>query len=139
MIDGDCKPITPDRSSSTLYPGLPSLEPLELKAAVPHMLLWIDYCARTLPARRPLSHARQFTTGCAGSTPQNLKGEDGIMVIEEDMSATRSMPSYIERTDLILVMTPPSTDVDTGRACSYTSWRGSGCAPVCAGVLTQGQ
>lgn len=63
--------------------------------------------------------------------PQDLRDEDGGMVIglaEDGMNAIRSIPSYIERTDLVLVMTPPSTHADTGRACSYCSWRGRGCA-----------
>jgi hypothetical protein len=45
------------------------------------------------------------------------------------MNAIRSIPSYIERTDLVLVMAPPwTTHVDTGRACSYCYWRRRGCA-----------
>ena len=49
--------------------------------------------------------------------------------VEEGMNAIRSIPSYIERTDLVLVMAPPWTaHVDTGRACSYCYWRRRGCA-----------
>ena len=64
--------------------------------------------------------------------PQALRDEDGGVAVgqaEEGMNAIRSIPSYIERTDLVLVMAPPWTaHVDTGRACSYCYWRRRGCA-----------
>ena len=64
--------------------------------------------------------------------PQALRDEDGGVAVgqaEEGMNAIRSIPSYIERTDLVLVTAPPWTaHVDTGRACSYCYWRRRGCA-----------
>ena len=61
--------------------------------------------------------------------PQNLKEEDGMRVLgqeEDGMNAIHSIPSYVERTDLILVMAPPASHADTGCACNYRSWRSRG-------------
>ena len=108
MIAGECKPITPDWNATIMQPGsLPIVGSSQLKASIPHMYLWIDYC----------------------SMPQDLRDDDGGMVVGQaggGMDAIRSTPSYIERTDLVLVMTPPATHADTGRACAYCSWRGRG-------------
>lgn len=60
--------------------------------------------------------------------PQNVKEEDGLKIVgqEDRMNAIRSIPSYLERTDLILVMAPPASHADTGSACNYRSWRSRG-------------
>jgi len=90
MIAGECKPITPDWNATIMQPGsLPIVGSSQLKASIPHMYLWIDYC----------------------SMPQDLRDDDGGMVVGQaggGMDAIRSTPSYIERTDLVLVMTPPA-------------------------------
>ena len=46
MMAGKCKPITPDWNATIMQPGgLPIVGESQLKASIPHMFLWIDYCA----------------------------------------------------------------------------------------------
>ena len=47
MIAGECKPTTPEWNAAiaTKPGGLPVVGASQLKASIPHMFLWIDYCA----------------------------------------------------------------------------------------------
>ena len=47
MIAGECKPTTPDWNAAiaTKPGGVPVVGASQLKASIPHMFLWIDYCA----------------------------------------------------------------------------------------------
>ena len=73
MMAGKCKPITPDWNATIMQPGsLPIVGSSQLKASIPHMYLWIDYC----------------------SMPQDLRDDDGGMVVGQaggSMDAIRSI------------------------------------------------
>jgi len=60
MMAGECKPITPDWNTAIMRPGgLPIVGGSQLKASIPHMFLWIDYCAHAPiphPFRMPTAH-----------------------------------------------------------------------------------
>ena len=47
MIAGECTPTTPEWNAAiaTKPGGLPVVGASQLKASIPHMFLWIDYCA----------------------------------------------------------------------------------------------
>lgn len=56
MIAGECKPTTPDWNAAITQPeGLPIVGASQLKASIPHMFLWIDYCAHVPTVCTPVS------------------------------------------------------------------------------------
>ena len=61
MIAGECTPTTPEWNAAiaTKPGGLPVVGASQLKASIPHMFLWIDYCAHAPiphPFRMPTAH-----------------------------------------------------------------------------------
>ena len=64
MIAGECKPTTPEWNAAiaTKPGGLPVVGASQLKASIPHMFLWIDYCAHShrlhirFEGRQPTAH-----------------------------------------------------------------------------------
>ena len=75
-------------SSSTDF-----VTPEEMQAALPAMYLWVDYCC--LPARN---------FGVESKT-----GEPAAHITD----ARASIPSYLERTTMVIVLAPPSADAQT--------------------------
>lgn len=81
-------------------------------AALPHMLCWLDYCS----VPQPLA-ASEEAVG-----PRLSRAE---LTVQLD-DAVRSIPAYVERAALMVVLVPLARHVDTGASCSISSWRSRG-------------
>mmetsp|Transcript_22149 Transcript_22149/g.59525 ORF Transcript_22149/g.59525 Transcript_22149/m.59525 type:complete len:240 (-) Transcript_22149:758-1477(-) len=105
LMEGDFSAITSDIIGQFWMGDSIKLKADQLRSAVPHMFLLIDYV----------------------SMPQNVV-DDSIGQREDGMNAILSIPSYIERTSLILVLAPPTKHKDTHRICDFRScgWRSRG-------------
>jgi len=73
------------------------------KAALPEMFVWLDYL----------------------SMPQSNYGEDQVHA-QDAALAVRSIPAYMERCSLLIVLAPPCRHQDTGSVCNYGTWRRRG-------------
>mmetsp|Transcript_30138 Transcript_30138/g.76154 ORF Transcript_30138/g.76154 Transcript_30138/m.76154 type:complete len:679 (-) Transcript_30138:137-2173(-) len=73
------------------------------KASLPEMYVWLDYF----------------------SMPQVLTGADKACM-QAAAQAVQSIPSYMERCALLMVVAPPCKHNDTGLVCNYATWRGRG-------------
>jgi len=73
------------------------------KAALPGMYIWIDYCC----------------------IPQVAAGAESTLW-EAAGHAITSIPAYMERCSLLVVLAPPCKHKDTGSVCNYATWRGRG-------------
>ena len=58
------------------------------------------------------------------SMPQALAYETEASA--ELMDAVNSIPSYVERAALVLVLAPPCVHANTGKVCNYKTWRQRG-------------
>mmetsp|Transcript_3881 Transcript_3881/g.6831 ORF Transcript_3881/g.6831 Transcript_3881/m.6831 type:complete len:655 (-) Transcript_3881:325-2289(-) len=77
----------------------PSVSMQEFIAA--EVYIWIDYCC--IPQIEETSHA-----AC------------------DVVDAVRSIPAYMERCSLLLIIAPVSSHKETGKSCNYASWRRRG-------------
>jgi len=73
------------------------------RAALPDMYVWIDY----------------------SSMPQVTPGGD-VASVQHAANAIVSLPAYVERCALLLVVAPVVTHVDTNLTCNYATWRQRG-------------
>lgn len=73
------------------------------KKALPGMFVWVDYCCM----------------------PQ-VNEEGGLTQWKQAAAAVQSLPSYVERCDLMLILTPVCMHADHDGPCNYASWRTRG-------------
>ena len=73
------------------------------KAAVPHMFAWLDFLS--IP---------QTAAYCDLSTSEDLK------------NAVESIPAYVERSALLLILVPVCVHLDRQESCSFSTWRKRG-------------
>jgi len=71
--------------------------------ALPGMSVWIDYCCM----------------------PQ-VNDECGLAQWKQAAAAVQSLPSYVERCDLMIILAPVCMHADHGEPCNYASWRTRG-------------
>eukprot|EP00930_Biecheleria_cincta_P068183 TRINITY_DN5537_c0_g4_i1.p1 TRINITY_DN5537_c0_g4~~TRINITY_DN5537_c0_g4_i1.p1 ORF type:complete len:662 (+),score=94.37 TRINITY_DN5537_c0_g4_i1:82-2067(+) len=71
--------------------------------SLPNMYIWIDYCC----------------------IPQVSVSTDDASIAAAS-KAVQSIPAYVERCDLLLVLAPVCTHQDTGKACNFATWRSRG-------------
>lgn len=104
LLSGDTGDVEADWLSQLFLGirGATRVSSASFKVSLPHMFVWMDYV----------------------SMPQNL--EDAIGQKEDGMNAIRSIPAYVERSSIMLVLAPPATHKDLGVACGYKSWRSRG-------------
>ena len=71
MIAGECKPTTPEWNAAiaTKPGGLPVVGASQLKASIPHMFLWIDYCALAPTDCTSVSRASLLTARIVALSP----------------------------------------------------------------------
>lgn len=77
-------------------------------AALPHMFCWLDYCSIPQPG--------------AEEELAELGAPRGD-VSTHHAKAIRSMPAYLERVALMIVLAPAARHADTGAVCNLSSWR----------------
>jgi len=73
------------------------------KDVLPDMYVWIDYCCM----------------------PQVAHGVSAAL-LKKAHHAVISIPAYMERCSLLLVLAPPCKHRETGSVCNYATWRGRG-------------
>lgn len=79
---------------------------------LPHMLCWLDYCCIPQPG-----------AAGGGAADHRFSGDNAAQQLG---MAVQSIPAYIERTALIIVLAPSATHTDTHESCNVSSWRSRG-------------
>ena len=87
------------------------------QAALPGMFVWFDYWS--IP--QPRASSQQLT----GQAHHSL-GESEEEAVRNLQCAVRSIPAYVERAALFLVLTPICEHADTGEPCTAATWRWRG-------------
>mmetsp|Transcript_72681 Transcript_72681/g.210403 ORF Transcript_72681/g.210403 Transcript_72681/m.210403 type:complete len:709 (+) Transcript_72681:43-2169(+) len=100
-----------------------------LCAAVPHR----DIALKASPC--PVQNALGFLeagvdpaspkVGCSSDRASASSARDAS-VVKASMMAINSIPQYVERSALLLVLAPMCLHKDTGEVCDYTTWRSRG-------------
>jgi len=75
----------------------------EWQEKLPGMYIWIDY-----------------------SCMPQVSSTSSQAELKQVSAAVRSLPSYVERCDLMLILVPVCLHADTGHPCNYASWRSRG-------------
>mmetsp|Transcript_49973 Transcript_49973/g.142889 ORF Transcript_49973/g.142889 Transcript_49973/m.142889 type:complete len:680 (+) Transcript_49973:72-2111(+) len=118
MIAGKFEAVEADWMSKLTYGDETRVTRAELQASLPHMLLWVDYLAMPQPGAEPAPAGVERNVQDHRSLTSELAVNLG--------KAVSSIPSYLELTDLVLVLAPPARHANTGKICSFKSWRNRG-------------
>lgn len=78
---------------------------------LPHMLCWVDYCCMPQPTAAGEVGDHRYSCGD---------------LAKQLSDAVQSIPAYIERTALIIILVPLATHANTGATCGVSSWRSRG-------------
>jgi ankyrin repeat protein len=98
---------------------------------VPEMYVWIDYLSMAQPSAGCMPWEDGKVSSALGGTEEEQKTEDhrhgsgdAVQCLNDGVE---SLPGYVELSDLILVLVPPTEHKDrAGEACDFASWRGRG-------------
>ena len=102
VISGAAGSVEPTLDSQIKYGARKKLTAAAFQALLPRMFIWMDYL----------------------SMPQNVHGSIGQN--EDGMKAINSIPAYVGRSDLMLVLAPAILHSNTGCVCDYRAWRTRG-------------
>eukprot|EP00947_MAST-08B_sp_MAST-8B-sp1_P001188 g1188.t1 len=100
------------------YSGKTETKASEWKGLLAKAYLWVDWCCMPQPGAEPKSAEGTEPTEAEIAKMQKLREDGG--------KAIRSIPAYIEMSDMVIIVAPPGTHEDREEDTCYRSWRSRG-------------
>eukprot|EP00930_Biecheleria_cincta_P003905 TRINITY_DN104812_c0_g1_i1.p1 TRINITY_DN104812_c0_g1~~TRINITY_DN104812_c0_g1_i1.p1 ORF type:complete len:735 (+),score=97.79 TRINITY_DN104812_c0_g1_i1:68-2206(+) len=104
----------------------------EWKNAVPHMYIWLDFasipqmCAKSVTQSTEMAATSSAPISSQSSAPAYYSGakleEEQVKVAKLLKNAVDSIPAYIERSTLLLILVPVALHANRQVGCSFGTW-----------------